>query len=159
MSRGIIAIDPGLRGAIALLIDGEYGAVHDMPIEEKKSGRNQVSVPLLIPLLEDLASRAERTYCIIEQVSAMPGQGVSSMFSLGDSFGTARAIACQVAHQIGYASPTVWKKQMGLTKSKGYSLTLARRYFPAAAKELALAKHEGRAEALLLAKYGGGIGW
>lgn len=154
MSKGVIAIDPGIGGAIALLIDGEYGQVYDMPIELKQSGRKQVDPRGLIDVLSELASRVDSVRCVVEQVSAMPSQGVSSQFSLGDSFGSARTAAALVAHQLQLVVPARWKRAMHLTKDKGYSLTLARRLFPAARDELKLAKHEGRAEALLLAKYG-----
>jgi len=163
----VIAIDPGIHGAIAFLDlsnrkyeddwDSCFAGVFDMPIEPKRSGRNQVDALALLTLLEnnfsDLRQSAQgAALTVIEQVSAMPGQGVSSMFSLGDSYGVARTAALTLG-RIAYISPSHWKKQAGVTKNKVYSLTLARRAFPSADEVLKRKKDEGRAEALLLARY------
>jgi crossover junction endodeoxyribonuclease RuvC len=153
-TRGIIAIDPGIGGALALLIDGEYSDVAAMPIAAKKSGRNQVDAHGLMELLDDFAGRADTVDCLIELVSAMPGQGVSSMFSLGDSFGVVRALGTSYAHRVAFVTPAVWKRKAMLSRDKAYSLTLARDAFPAASARLRRQKDEGLAEALLLAKYG-----
>lgn len=153
-TRGIIAIDPGISGAIALLVDGDYNDVQPMPITQKKSGRNQVSSHDLYDLVCRMQRNADDVDCIIEQVAAMPGQGVSSMFSLGDSFGVARTIAALYARRLAFVMPGVWKRKAGLTKDKKYSLTLARDTFPEARDKLKRRKDEGLAEALLLAHYG-----
>lgn len=154
IERLYIGIDPGIGGAVAAVTaQGKFIDVMSMPIQMKKSGRNEVDALALFEWFEAL--RGKRIlYTMLERVSAMPGQGVSGMFSLGDSFGCARAIATAASEQLAYAAPGVWKKKMSLTKNKAYSLTLARQFFPeAAADYLPLKKHEGRAEALLLAKY------
>lgn len=153
-STAVIAIDPGIHGAIALLIEGDYGDVCAMPFAPKRSGRNEVEVHELFDIVDDMAGRAEITRVLIERVSAMPGQGVSSMFSLGDSFGTARAVGSYFGHQVDFVMPHIWKKAMGLTKDKEYSRTLARNAFPLAREKLKRKKDEGLAEALLLARYG-----
>lgn len=152
--EGRLAIDPGLSGALALLVGGEFRVVADMPCEKKRSGKRQVDAIALYDLLCGWQqAHAPRMRCLIEQVSAMPGQGVSGMFSLGDSFGVARAIAHTVCYEVAYITPGVWKGAMSLTRDKEYSRTLARRRFPQAREYLELKKHEGRAEALLLALY------
>lgn len=158
VTKLIIGIDPGLSGAVAML-DEDYKFVDlfDMPVEEKKSGKRQVDVRALISKLElsrlDFLSEGGSTFTLVEQVSAMPGQGVSGMFSLGDSFGCARCAAAQVG-SVNYAHPATWKRAMKMTPNKAYSLTLARRFYPdQAEKFLARKKDEGRAEALLLARY------
>ena len=150
----LIAIDPGIGGAVALLIDGQFAEVSPMTVSRKKSGRNEVDAGGLFDLMREWSHRALITNCLIERVSAMPGQGVSSMFSLGDSFGTARGIAYATCERVEFAVPVVWKRAMGLSKDKAYSLTLARRAFPRARAFLARKKDEGKAEALLLARYG-----
>lgn len=152
-SIGQLAIDPGLRGALALLIDGEFASVADMPLGRKKSGRNQVDAGALSDLLVQLKPQVTKLYCTIELVSAMPGQGVSGMFSMGDSFGVARALAAIHADQVSFVMPGVWKTRMGLNKDKEYSRSCARNMFPAARGFLERKKDEGRAEALLLAAY------
>ncbi len=155
--RLFIGIDPGIRGAVGVLTGDHqdpFVDVFDMPIQTKRSGRNEVD-PLalwdrLCAVTQPYVS-LERLF-VVEQVSAMPGQGVSGMFSLGDSYGCARTIATIHGRATG-VSPVTWKKAMKLTKNKSYSLTLARRAFPSAAKHLTRVKDEGRAEALLLAQY------
>jgi len=163
----VIAIDPGIHGAVAFLDlrrrrhdddwDSCFVGVYDMPTEAKKSGRNQVDANNLYSLLSSTVNGLGEAdvvpvLTVIEQVSAMPGQGVSGMFSLGDSFGVARALAHTVG-RVSYASPAHWKRLAGVTKNKAYSLTLARRAFPSADHHLTRKKDEGRAEALLLARF------
>lgn len=150
----IIGIDPGTTGAIALLVDGEFVDVAAMPVAVKKSGRKEVDVREVYALLVDFACRSNDSRCIIERVSAMPGQGVSGMFSLGDSFGTVRMAAAIACERTALVSPVVWKKRMGLNSDKRYSLAQARERFPKARPLLKLAKHEGLAEAILLAQFG-----
>ena len=155
MSSAVLAIDPGLTGAVALLIDGEYGHVRDLPVQAKRSGKRELDPGTLLDLLTELLDHAPdaRVVGVIEQVAAMPGQGVSSMFSLGDTYGVCRAALTLHAHEMVYVSPAVWKRAFGLTKVKEYSLTLARRRFPAARDQLRRVKDHNRAEALLLAHY------
>lgn len=144
-------IDPGVGGAIALLRP-DYSCVQlvDMPTEEKRNGKRQVEPLRLFNLLN---SPEHFLYVLVESVSARPGQGVSSMFSLGDSFGCARAAAA-AAGTVNYVHPATWKKAMKVTENKAYSLTLARRFYPDLAETmLARKKDEGRAEALLLARF------
>lgn len=154
MTRAVIAIDPGLSGAIALLLDGEFVDMAEMPTGVKKSGRREVDARALFDILSDFSERGDKAYCIIEQVTAMPGQGVSGMFSFGDSFGVARALAPVVADRVALVRASTWKKALGLNSDKRYSLACARERFPLARPRLKLAKHEGLAEALLLAHYG-----
>lgn len=151
----IVGIDPGIGGAIAFLVkDGEW--VAPMPIEQKSSGRNQVDVRALYSLVETYVTSEDCVRFIIERVSAMPGQGVSSMFSFGDSFGTVRAVAehFSTTYRPYFVTPQQWKKDLRLLgKPKEASLRLARRLYPNLKESLARKKDEGRAEALLLAHY------
>lgn len=153
IERIYVGIDPGIGGAVAAVTaQGEFIDVASMPIQAKKSGRNEVDALALHEWFESL--RGKRIlYSMIERVSAMPGQGVSGMFSLGDSFGSARAIAVVSSERTDFAQPGVWKKKMQLTNNKFYSLTVARKCFPKASEHLSRKKDEGKAEALLLAKY------
>ena len=95
-----IGIDPGLSGAIGVLKDGAYVAVLDMPVVAKGSGavKNEVDPAGLISLLIRCAPAEEAVAVALERVNAMPGQGSSSIFSLGDSFGCARSAvaACRI---------------------------------------------------------------
>lgn len=160
----VVGIDPGISGAVAFL-RYDRGSVFDyvcsMPTEEKKSGRRQVNAKELSSIIASNLQSVDGAFLIgrdkvkvlIEQVSAMPGQGVSGMFSLGDSFGVARAVACHYG-DVSTVSPQKWKAAFGLLKrDKAASLTLARRLFRDARPHLFRKKDEGRAEAILIAQY------
>lgn len=152
--KGFVGIDPGLTGAVAMIVDGKFADAFPMPITQTRTGRNQVDVRELAARFEDLAIRAEEIDCIVEQVASRPGQGATTTFSLGDSFGSARAIATIYCHRVQYVHPAVWKRHLKLTKDKQYSLTRARESFPVARPLLTRKKDEGVAEAILLASYG-----
>lgn len=156
-----IGIDPGITGAVGLLIAGQrptFLSAFHMPVQVKRSGRREVDglslFSLLVSALEKYPKEQFPRRCVVEQVTAMPGQGVSSMFSLGDSYGTARTVASLFAlTPCVTVAPVTWKKRMGVTKNKAYSLTIARQKFPDARAFLERKKDEARAEALLLALY------
>jgi hypothetical protein len=146
----IIGIDPGLTGGISILSPtGELERLADLPVirDGKLSwidgGRLQSM------LIDTLVGRPARA--IVERVSAMPRQGVSSAFYFGCGFGSVLSIL-QARHlAIELVTPTVWKRAMGLSSDKRASLDKARLLYPSA--DLGLAKHDGRAEALLLAHW------
>lgn len=148
-----IGIDPGLSGAIGVLREGTLVAVEDMPTVAKGSGsvKYEVDPAGLILLLRRHAPADEPVAVVLERVNAMPGQGVSSVFSLGDSFGTARAAVAACRFELTYVTPVTWKKHFNLQSDKELSRALAVRSFPGA--ELHLKKHADRAEALLMAKW------
>ena len=148
-----IAIDPGLWGAVGVLRDGAFLAVEDMPIITKGSGsvKSEVDPAGLISLLKRVAPADEPVAVALERVNAMPGQGVSSTFSLGDSFGCARSAIAACRFEMVYVTPVQWKKHHGLTTDKEMSRALAVRMFPEA--PLNLKKHADRAEALLMARW------
>jgi crossover junction endodeoxyribonuclease RuvC len=145
-----IGIDPGLSGAIAI-ISGDKYEVHDIPIMQKGAGtvKNEINAKGMADILRKHVNYPPTA--AIERVNAMPGQGVSSVFSLGDSFGACRSvIACQ-GYPYVYITPTEWKKHYKLTSDKEEARALAIKMFPDA--ELHLKKHIDRAEALLIAAY------
>lgn len=150
----VIGVDPGLTGAIALLRDGNYYDLMDMPtIAKGGSGKvkYEVSPVAISQFLRAKIASSDATEAIIERVNSMPSQGSATVFSLGDSFGTARAVlACS---RIAYIDvvPQVWKKHFGLSSDKEQSRALASKLFPEA--ELHLKRFHDRAEALLLARY------
>lgn len=148
-----IGIDPGLSGAIGILLDGMLVAVEDMPIVAKGSGsvKNEVDPAGLMLLLRRHADPNQPVRAVLERVNAMPGQGVSSVFSLGDSFGTARACIAAFGIELTYVTPVQWKKHFNLASDKEMSRALAVRMFPTA--PLHLKKHSDRAEALLMARW------
>ena len=147
-----IGIDPGLYGAVGFLKDGEYYKVKDMPTVVKGQGavKNEVNPSALISFLQDIDYYQSITVGL-ERVNAMPGKGVSSVFSLGDSFGTARSCVSACGYSLTYVTPQSWKKHFKLTSDKEMCRAFATRMFPQA--ELHLKKHIDRAEALLIARY------
>jgi len=148
-----IGIDPGLSGAIGILKDGAYVGVEDMPIVAKGSGavKNEVDPAGLAALLRTYAPAEEAVSVVLERVNAMPGQGSSSIFSLGDSFGCARSVVATCRLELTYVTPALWKKHFKLTSDKELGRALAVRMFPDA--PLNLKKHADRAEALLMARW------
>ena len=146
-----IGIDPGLNGAVGVLRDGRFVAVEDMPIVAKGSGsvKNEVDAVGLLKLLRHYAPADEDAEVALERVNAMPGQGVSSVFSLGDSFGVARAAVSATRLHIVYVTPPTWKKYFGLSSDKEMCRAFAIRTYPEA--PLNLKKYVDRAEALLMA--------
>lgn len=149
----VIGVDPGLTGAIGFLRDGVFVAVEDMPIVLKGVGsvKNEVSPSGMKTLIREYLQAGEAVVAVIEKVGAMPGQGVSSVFSLGDSYGSARAVLATAGFELIQVHPATWKKYFKLSSDKELSRSLATRLFPTA--PLHLKKHDGRAEALLLARW------
>ena len=147
-----LGIDPGLSGAVvAILPTGEI-EFHDMPILEVKK-KQTLDYAGLAHILRRYASRGECN-AAIELVGSMPGQGVSSMFKFGQTYGA--ALATLVTLQIPYrtVTPPVWKKVYHLIGcDKDESRARALELFPAAVDYLRLKKHHGRADALLIAEY------
>lgn len=147
----IVGIDPGLCGAIAFLgAGGELEHLADLPVI--RDGRlawidGAALQSLLIEVIHGRAARA-----VIERVSAMPHQGVASSFTFGATFGSILGVL-QARHlSIELVTASVWKRALGLGSNKAASLHKARLLYPTA--DLELAKHDGRAEALLIAHYG-----
>jgi len=149
----IIGIDPGFSGAIAIwrpAIRQLY--VYDMPIVLNAKGKSEIDMHTLHDLLapED----DQRHLAVVEQVSAMPGQGVSSMFRFGQGFGIVQMALAAHKIETHYVTPATWKKHFGLNREKGVSRGLAMRRVPSAADLFKRVKDDGRAEATLLALYG-----
>ena len=148
-----VGIDPGLTGAVAFLRNGEYVALFDIPTTLKGSGSVKQEVEpgrLKRMFLERLEGR-EDVAIALERVSAMPGQGSSSVFSFGDTYGCCRSVASLTGYPLYLVTPTTWKKHFGLGRDKEESRALATRLFPGA--ELHLKKHADRSEALLMARW------
>ncbi len=146
-----VGLDPGLSGAVGVLRDGVFVVVEDMPVVAKGSGsvKSEVNPAGLIWLLRSLCPADEAVAVVLERVNAMPGQGVSSTFSLGDSFGCARAAVAACGFELYYVTPSQWKKHHGLGSDKEQARATASRLYPQA--PLHLKKHADRAEALLMA--------
>jgi len=144
-----VGVDPGLTGGVALL-SGSYATVHDMPVLAYGNGtvKNALDCATLAGILRPYAASSK---LCIERVSARPGQGVASMFSLGMSFYGVVGVAAGLGIPVTFVEPRRWKAHFGLLADKADALALARSFYPDA--ELHLKKHHGRAEALLIARY------
>lgn len=142
-----VGIDPGLTGAVALVGDG-FLAVHDMPTVG--SNKNRVIDSLA---LAEILRGWTPDHALIEKVHAMPGQGVSSMFRFGQTLGRIEAVVALTETPLTYVTPAKWKRSFGLGRDKENSRRLAIELFPHIADRLHRKKDEGRAEALLLARY------
>ena len=113
----IIGIDPGLSGGIAILDDLKIFDVFDMPImSEGKKNKNQLNSAQLVNIIKKHIVSGN-TFVIVEQVSAMPGQGVTSMFNFGQTFGSIKGICAALNLPIFYVRPAKWKKHFELINS------------------------------------------
>ena len=145
-----IGIDPGLTGALAIIDDaGAVVALSDLPVIRDLSLAWVDGSALQSLLLDAIGGRQSRA--VVERVSAMPKQGIASAFCFGVGLGSILSVLQALHIPLELVTPGVWKRSYGLGKDKHASLHKARLMFPSA--ELHLAKHDGRAEALLIARY------
>jgi crossover junction endodeoxyribonuclease RuvC len=150
MSVLTVGIDPGLSGAIAILDQaGELVSVTDLPVIRDLSLAWIDGNELQSIILGALQGRTAGA--IVERVSSMPGQGVASSFQFGVGLGSVLSVLQALHIPLEFVTAAVWKRSYGLGKDKHASLHKARLMYPSA--ELHLAKHHGRAEALLVARY------
>ena len=152
----IFGIDPGQTGAIAVLHDGEVKQVIDMPTTARLHGKGQqVDAYTLTSELLAAASGHNQRRAIIEAVSAMTGQGVSSTFRFGEALGVVLGVLGALQIPVSWASPVRWKKAAGLYgKDKDAARTLALQLHPEAGDMLTRKKDIGRADAICIAHFG-----
>lgn len=152
----IIGIDPGAAGAVAIIEDtGKLVHVFEMPAVEVIVGgkaKRRVSPEMLAAELELYAYQGARA--VIEQVGAMPSQGVTSMFAFGESFGLAKGVLAGMKIPTITVTPSKWKKAMQLNAGKDGSRAKAAQLWPASAGEFKRVKDDGKAEAALIAEWG-----
>ena len=151
----IIGIDPGLNGAIAVLKDNKVKEIFDAPVmPEGKKNKRQLNSAQLVKLLKDIMSDNEEIAVIVENVSAMPGQGVTSMFNFGQSFGVLKGICSAMQLPMYFVRPAKWKKYFNLIKSeKDASRTKAIQIFPYISSQLSRKKDSNKADAILIASF------
>ena len=150
-----IGIDPGISGAIAM-VDDETSfciRVEDMPwVITGFRSTKQVNAPELAKMLTSMRYREYATV-YLEQVHAMPKQGVTSMFNFGTSYGIVLGVVGALNLPLVLVSSGTWKRRAGLRgKPKDASRTLAQQLYP----EISLSRKKdiGRADAILIARYG-----
>jgi len=151
-----LGIDPGLDGALAVVNErGEFMQVDDAPTTRK--GKRDYLLQDMVLLL-DTITHLDGVQAGIERVHAFPGQGVTSMFSMGHGFGIWKGILATCDIPFVLIEPAVWKRSSGLLgKDKEASRLLAQQRWPTA--PLSLKKFHGRAEALLIADYTRRLKW
>ena len=150
----IIGIDPGLSGGIAVLDDLKIFDMFDMPImSEGKKNKNQLNSAQLVNIIKKHIVLG-KTFVIVEQVSAMPGQGVTSMFNFGQTFGSIKGICAALNLPIFYVRPSKWKKHFELiNSSKDASRTKVIEMYPSISSRLSKKKDVNKADAILIARY------
>ena len=153
----IIAIDPGINGAICFFENGEVKDVLEMPtMAEGKKNKRQVNGH---QMYNELSYRIKKynmqnINVVVEQVSAMPGQGVTSMFNFGQSFGVIKGICAAMQLPIFFVRPTKCKKHFELINTqKDASRTKAIEMFPKISSILSKKKDSNKADAILIASF------
>ena len=155
MKKIILGFDPGQTGAVAAYDGERIEAVIDMPTMTRLHGKgNQVDPYTLATALIDLCAGREAT-AVLEAVSAMPGQGVTSTFHFGESVGVVLGVLGALQIPVRMVTPAKWKKAAGLLgRDKDAARTLAIQLHPEVADQLARKKDTGRADAVGIARFG-----
>ena len=153
----IIGIDPGISGSICFFKNGEIKDVIDMPtMTEGKKNKKQVNGSQIFNEISKRIKEIDRKdiKVVIEQVSAMPGQGVTSMFNFGQSFGILKGICSAMQLPMYFVRPLKWKKYFNLINSeKDASRTRAIEIFPYFSSNLSRKKDSNKADAILIASF------
>ena len=153
----IIGIDPGISGAICFFLNGEVIDIIDMPsMAEGKKNKKQInSQQVFNEISERIKNFSKKEIIVvIEQVSAMPGQGVTSMFNFGQSFGVLKGICSAMQLSMYFVRPAKWKKYYGLIKTeKDASRTKVIEIFPYISSKLSKKKDSNKADAVLIANF------
>ena len=153
----IIGIDPGISGAICFLNDGKIIEVIEMPsMSDGKKNKKQVNGSQVFNEISNYIKDAElnNVKVVIEHVSAMPGQGVTSMFNFGQSFGILKGICSAMRLPMYFVRPAKWKKYFSLiNSSKDASRTKAIEIFPYFSSNLSKKKDSNKADAILIASF------
>ena len=153
----IIGIDPGISGSICFFQDGKIIDVIEMPtMTEGKKNKRQVNGSQIYNEISMRINKAQNQdiRVIIEQVSAMPGQGVTSMFNFGQSFGILKGMCAAMQLPMYFVRPAKWKKYFNLINSeKDASRTRAIEIFPYFSSQLSKKKDANKADAILIASF------
>ena len=153
----IIGIDPGITGSICFFEDGKIIDVVEMPnMAEGKKNKRQVNGAQIYHEISKRIKNLEKKdiKAIIEQVAAMPGQGVTSMFNFGQSFGVLKGICAAMQIPMYFVRPAKWKKYFNLINSeKDASRTKAIEIFPHFSAQLSRKKDSNKADAILISSF------
>ncbi len=153
----IIGIDPGISGSICFLDSGKILDVIEMPImTDGKKNKKQVNGAQIYNEIYNRINHRDKDNIrvVIEQVSAMPGQGVTSMFNFGQSFGIIKGVCSAMQLSMFFVRPAKWKKYFNLINSeKDASRSRAIEIFPYFSAQLSKKKDSNKADAILIASF------
>ena len=151
----IIGIDPGVSGGISVLENKKVIDVFEMPtMIDGKKNKKQVNGAQVSNIIKENIGKEKDIIVVVEHVNAMPGQGVTSMFNFGQSFGVIKGICSALSIPIYFVRPAKWKKYFNLIKTnKDASRTKVIQVYPEISNQLARKKDSNKADAILIARY------
>ena len=151
----VVGIDPGLSGAIAILENNKVLNIFDMPVmAEGKKNKRQLNSAQLVSIIKDGTKPDSEIAVVVEQVNAMPGQGVTSMFNFGQTFGAIKGVCAALELPIFFVRPSKWKKHFELiNSSKDSSRTKVIEMYPSLSNQLAKKKDVNKSDAILIARF------
>ena len=151
----VVGIDPGLSGAISILENNKVLSIFDMPVmAEGKKNKRQLNSAQLVNIIKENISTKEEVAVVVEQVNAMPGQGVTSMFNFGQTFGAIKGVCAALDLPIFFVRPSKWKKHFELiNSSKDSSRTKVIEMYPSLSSQLAKKKDVNKSDAILIARF------
>ena len=151
----IFGIDPGVSGAISILENKKVLEVFEMPtMIDGKKNKKQVNGSQVTNIFKERLNNHKDIIVVVEHVNAMPGQGVTSMFNFGQSFGAIKGICAALNLPIYFVRPAKWKKYFNLIKTnKDASRTKVIQVYPEISAQLSRKKDSNKADAILIARY------
>ena len=153
----IIGIDPGISGAICFFESDIIKDVIEMPVmADGKKNKRQINGPQIVNEIQKRIENIPKKniFVVVEHVSAMPGQGVTSMFNFGQSFGVIKGICSALKLPIYFVRPVKWKKYFNLIKTdKEASRSKAIQIFHYISSKLSKKKDNNKADAILIASF------
>ena len=151
----IIGIDPGISGAISIIENKKILEVYDTPtMIDGKKNKKQINSAQVTNIIKERINSGKEVVVVVEHVNAMPGQGVTSMFNFGQSFGVIKGKCAALSLPIYFVRPTKWKKHFNLIKTnKDASRTKVIEVYPEISDKLHRKKDSNRADAILIALY------
>ena len=151
----IFGIDPGVSGTISILENKKVIEVFDMPtMIDGKKNKKQVNGAQVTNIIKERLVNNKEVVIVVEHVNAMPGQGVTSMFNFGQSFGVIKGICSALNIPIYFVRPTKWKRYFNLINTnKDASRTKVIEIYPETSSKISRKKDSNKADAILIARY------
>jgi len=150
----VLGIDPGAGGAIALVVDRKLVSVEDMPTTQTDKGRRRIDAVALALLVRSMVGVLNPDVAVIELVGPMPRDGSAGSFWFGKAAGVAEGVLAGLGMSVVSVSPQVWKRRLDCPAIKDGARERASRLFPGGDRRWPLKKHDGRAEAAMIALWG-----